>query len=270
MNLFRCPICKNDLQDKGKFLKCINNHTYDKAKEGYVNLLPINSKKSKDPGDNLQMITARRNFLESGYYSPLAERLAKILKQVVNKECNFLDIGCGEGYYTNKLFDLLDLNKNIFGIDISKNAIKYASKRNSKINYAVASAYDLPFKEDSMDIILRIYAPSLTSEIERILKKTGILITVTPGDRHLYQLREIIYNQVKNLSNKSDETETFNKINSYNLKYNIELLKSSDINNLIQMTPFGWKIKEIDLKELLNKQTWIIEADFNIDLYKKV
>ena len=78
---YLCPICQQALLQKDKQLICEANHNFDVAKEGYVNLLPVQFKKSKAPGDNKEMVIARRNFLEKGYYSPLADKLTSLVNQ---------------------------------------------------------------------------------------------------------------------------------------------------------------------------------------------
>ncbi|MBN2618487.1 MAG: 23S rRNA (guanine(745)-N(1))-methyltransferase [Spirochaetales bacterium] len=266
-----CPICKNNLKRIDKSYKCDNKHTFDISKEGYVNLLPVNGKKSKDPGDNLQMITARRSFLQSGYYEKLVKTITKILNDlIVNKNnLEILDIGCGEGYYTNYLSNGLNVPNSITGLDISKSAVKYGSKLHKNVDFIVASAYNLPIKENSMDIVYRIYAPSLSDEVYRVLKSDGIFLTVTPGERHLFQLRELIYDEVKKISHKSDENNNFTKFYTSNLKYLIEIDDYNTLKSLIDMTPFGWKISNESLKILENMDSWNIECDFIIDIFRK-
>ena len=62
-----CPVCQNPLIQNGKNLSCEKNHSFDQAKQGYVNLLPVQFKHSKAPGDNKEMVVARRAFLDKGF-----------------------------------------------------------------------------------------------------------------------------------------------------------------------------------------------------------
>lgn len=269
MTNFICPKCKESLVLENKSYTCSNRHCYDLAKEGYVNLLPINSKKSKDPGDNSKMTIARRDFLQTDNYKPLADRLVILMKELLGSNTgNILDLGCGEGYYTGIISKELN-SFNFCALDISKVAVRYASKRYKDINFCVASAFDLPIHDNWADIVYRIYAPSSDKELNRIIKKNGYLITVTPGDRHLYQLREIIYDEVLNLSTKDEDSETLKIISSENLKYEMNISDSKVIENLLYMTPFGWKISKEDHQKLMNQQTWNIEIDFKISVYQK-
>ncbi|QEN06268.1 23S rRNA (guanine(745)-N(1))-methyltransferase [Thiospirochaeta perfilievii] len=273
MIIYTCPVCKKPLQKIDTTFKCTNNHSFDIAKEGYVNLMPIKSKKTKDPGDNRKMLLSRREFLESGYYKRLALNLSDKINSILENitGANILDLGCGEGYYAG-IIDKNIVNKHntIYGVDISKIAVKYGSKRYKNIQFCTASAFELPIADNSIDLLYRVYAPSSLTELNRVIKKGGYLITVTPGERHLYQLREIIYKEVLNLSNKSDESENFEKISSDNLTYTMKITEKNIVRNLLDMTPFGWKISEDALEFMLSKSTWEIESDFKIDIYKKV
>ena len=267
--IFICPHCKKELYIEGNSLQCKNRHSYDISKEGYANLLPVNKKKTKSPGDNSEMITARRNFLNKGYYGPLANKVLDTIIDLNLKSSNMhvLDIGCGEGYYSGIINKGIKNKSILTAIDISKAAIKFGSKKYKDINFAVASAYSLPIKDDSVDLAYRIFAPSSPDELNRVIKKGGYLITVTPGNRHLYQLRDIIYNEVKHLKKDEDFT-VFHIKNKINLKYPIILSENDDIRNLINMTPFGWKIKHEELEKLLNHNEFYIECDFEINIYQ--
>ena len=269
MEKFICPKCKAKLELQNRSLVCNNSHCFDLAKEGYVNLLMVNSKKSKNPGDNARMMMARRAFFESSHYEPLAENLSKLVNKLCNNnELSILDLGCGEGYYSgyiknhNETLDMI-------GLDISKVAIRYASKRYKDINFCVASAYNLPFEDGTFDILLRVYAPSSVTELQRVIKENGFLITVTPGERHLYQLRDIIYTDVQKHSDESKIIQNFKLVDKVKLKYSLNINELETIKNLLEMTPFGWKISEVDKEKLYSKGNWEINCDFNITIYSR-
>ena len=103
--LLLCPVCKECLakDSSSKTYKCSNNHSYDIAKEGYVNLLISNQKRSKNLGDSKEMVLARIDFLNRGYYKVLSDKINQIIAEALgnkkNDKINILDLGCGEGYY---------------------------------------------------------------------------------------------------------------------------------------------------------------------------
>lgn len=269
---FLCPLCQTVFQQTDKSQICANNHHFDMAREGYINLLRVNAKNSKDPGDNKEMINARRAFLNSGGYLPLAKQLCTLVNaHVADKEnAQLLDLGCGEGYYTHILAKSLPKKFIVNGLDISKVAIRYAAKRYKNINFCVASAYDVPLPDNSLDALIRIYAPSLDSELQRLIKPGGYLITVTPAPRHLFQLREAIYQQVNEHAAENPAPQGFDKIKQINLHYPLHINHADILENLINMTPLAWKFNKQSLQALLAEENWLVECDFNIEIYQKI
>ncbi|MDU7606372.1 MAG: methyltransferase domain-containing protein, partial [Escherichia coli] len=156
---FSCPLCHQPLSREKNSYICPQRHQFDMAKEGYVNLLPVQHKRSRDPGDSAEMMQARRAFLDAGHYQPLRDAIvAQLRERLDEKATAVLDIGCGEGYYTHAFADALP-EITTFGLDVSKVAIKAAAKRYPQVTFCVASSHRLPFSDTSMDAIIRIYAP---------------------------------------------------------------------------------------------------------------
>ncbi len=156
------------------------------------------------------MMQARRRFLEGNHYDPMRQEVARLCATYTQGTSHqLLDIGCGEGYYTDQVQRSLhaqDENANVYGLDISKVAIRYASKRYPHCDFSVASSHRLPYADRSLDAILRIYAPCKAEELQRVIKDNGVVITVTPAGRHLYQFRERIYQEVR-LHNEEPELQ---------------------------------------------------------------
>lgn len=262
-----CPICKNDLKLKNKSYICENSHCFDVSKKGYVNLL-LSQSSYKTHGDDKLMSIGRREFLNRGYYQSL-------LKQVAIKtkgKTNIIDIGCGEGYYTCgiKTYNK-DENLKIIGIDISKDIVSAAASRlkNIDVLLAVANCSKLPIADKSCDCIISIFAPITDSEVFRIASDDAIIIRVTPGKEHLYELKKAvydnpIYNQPINM-----------KINGFEITSE-EVLKytftasNSDIKNLFMMTPYYYKTSPKDKSKLDEIESLEITAEFVISIYKKI
>ena len=142
MKEYACPICAGNLVFSlaERHLKCINNHVFDQARQGYFNLLPVQQKKSKNPGDSKDMIAARHDFLTAGYYLRLAKHIAaKIDEQACDRRYTVLDLGCGEGYYSRQIKQQ-NPAITLYGIDISKPAIVKASQLDKDGFYSVASS----------------------------------------------------------------------------------------------------------------------------------
>lgn len=270
MTPFICPLCQQTFTQVNNTQVCENNHHFDIAKEGYLNLLPVQSKSSKNPGDNQEMMMARRAFLNTSGYLPLAEKVAEISAHYLAEtpQANVLDLGCGEGYYTQIISEKLT-HHHICGLDISKVAIRYAAKRYPKIHFCVASAYQVPLKDESIDLMVRIYAPSKAEELKRLIKNNGYLITVTPAPRHLYQLREVIYDTVNDHAQENEAVISFEKVQQIGLNYVLNIDNKQQLLDLINMTPFAWKFTPEKLTKLLSQQSWKIECDFNIEVFQK-
>ena len=282
MSVWICPTCSAPLEQKANTQSCINAHSFDVAKEGYVNLLLAQHKNSKAPGDNKQMVAGRRAFLESGLYQPLAQTLCGMFKLHLTsppkgQSLNLFDAGCGEGYYLNWLAEHLDLQDseqndiqiNYAGVDISKFTIQKAAKKYAEHQFAVASTFYLPLPENSQDGVLQIFAPSSEQEIYRVLKTSGIWITVNPASEHLQQFKLALYDSPTQHQAKISEPEGFVLKQQFNLNFDVQLADETQAENLLMMTPYYWSAtaqKRQKLIEFVREVT----ADFDIRVYAKL
>ncbi len=278
-DLLVCTVCKHRLVQmiREKTYQCINDHNFDIAKQGYVNLLVNNQKKSRLPGDSKEMVHARTKFLSKGYYDTLSRRINECVIEQLNKissnSYNILDIGCGNGYYTNELMKSTQ-EKNIFayyyGLDISKEAVKFASTSNKFITWVVANSYYLPFNENSFHCILSVFSPVKITECTRVMKNNGIFIRVLPGINHLIQIRDLIYETVI-LSDENDPAERYEGlklIDESKVSFDISI-KKDDILSLVGMTPHFWKTSKVN-KEPLNDLVMLkVTIDMQILIYEK-
>ena len=142
---YLCPLCQQALTLTDKTYRCVNNHSFDKAKQGYVNLLPVQFKHSKAPGDNKEMVVARRAFLDKQFYQPLVDKMLALYQQYAKQDLPLLDAGCGEGFYTHQH----KTNKNqVYGVDIAKETIKIAAKRYQDCHFSVGTLSKLSFDDN--------------------------------------------------------------------------------------------------------------------------
>ena len=212
MTLLCCPVCQEELTQTSnkKSFECANKHMFDKAKQGYVNLLLSHQKKSKHPGDTVEMVNARTAFLNQGYYQPILNSFIDIALQNQPYDTSqpgilsYLDIACGEGYYTAGIhsalcnsFPMASPKLRSYGIDISTPAIKAATRRHKEITWLVGSAYQLPFPALSLDLASCLFCRVDYTEANRVLKPGGLFIVATTGVKHLIELREKIYDSLK-------------------------------------------------------------------------
>lgn len=258
----KCPICGEELIKIDNVYRCFNRHNYDIAKEGYINLLKKQG--GKDFGDSPDMVKARRDFFNKDYYSPLKNRLTEIIKEY--NPASLLDLGSGEGYYTNYFEN--NINTEIVGIDIAKEAVKIASKKNKNVTYIVGSVQDIPLYNGSIDLIINNFTPLDLKEIKRVLNNNGILITTKVGKNHLLELKQSIYDEIYLNDNMPIEDTDLKLIYSEVLSFKINLNANEDITNLFMMTPY-YHHTSLSSKEKLKQLTSLdITCEFNIDVYK--
>lgn len=270
---FKCPVCNLELTLQANSYICKNNHVYDLSKHGYVNLIMANQKKSKVPGDSEEMIKSRNAFLLKGYYHSLSEKLNnQILKSISLENQNILDVGCGVGYYLGELKNHNNIkdNYNLYGIDISKSAIQLAAKRKTNAKLAVASAYNLPFINNTFDLLYSVFSPISPNECERVLKEKGILIMVGPGEEHLSGLTKHIYENIIPHSGNSvlDNNELFEHLETLEIKETIKV-EQEDILNLVKMTPYYWQMNKEQLDKINQLDFMETLIHFYIKKYQK-
>lgn len=244
MSFFCCPVCGAPLERAGGALRCGKGHSFDTAREGYTHLLPPNRKHSAAPGDDKGMAAARRTFLSKGYYAPLRDALCDLALRCTGDAPAVLDAGCGEGYYTGGIHRaLLAAGKQprTAGIDISKFILRYAAKAEKDIEFAVASSYHLPVADQSVELLINCFSPLALEEFRRVVRPGGAFLYVVPAADHLWQLKEVLYDQPYANEEKETPYEGFAYEAIVPVEDTITLPSQADIQALFQMTPYYWK-----------------------------
>lgn len=268
MEKFVCPKCRGSLSRQGNSLVCENKHNYDISKSGYVNLLLSQKSSKKRHGDDKLMLNSRRDFLDKGYYKPLLDGLTAIISdKATDSRTTILDLGCGEGYYTSNIKKSIP-NADIYGIDISKDALICAARRDKSLNLATASCSDIPMADNSCDIILNVFAPINTEECSRILTENGIFIKVIPLEMHLFSLKASIYDKPYKNKPESNLIVGFDIVDYKEIKYRLTLDNNDDIVSLFKMTPYYYKTSRHDQTKLAELSHLETEIEFGIVVYK--
>jgi SAM-dependent methyltransferase len=219
-----CPDCRAPLSRNGAAFRCASGHSFDVAREGYVNLM-----RTRSTGDSGEMLRARRAFLDRGHYAPLADAVCEVAgahlrdhgdaaalprerddaaahlpeqddgallrERGDDAALDVLDAGCGEGYYLGRLQAWLGAHAGaprpqLWGLDSSKDAIRMAAKRHHEARFVVADSKDMvPFADRSLAALTVIFAPRNAAEFARVLAPGGLLLIVVPSPRHLAELR---------------------------------------------------------------------------------
>lgn len=266
-------MCKTTLLEAPRYFHCLQNHTFDKSREGYINLLLANMKHSKDPGDNKQMIKSRANFLNKGHYAAISQLLNSYVQgKLISTPGPIIDIGCGNGYYLRNLKNDFASASTYVGLDISKEAIKIAAKEEKNITWIVSNISQLPFQENSLHGIISIFSPQNFSEFNRIINDEGYLFMISPATHHLYELRERLFDDIKNIANDrflQNTRDDFVVDESIPLQYSIHLSSNEDITNLFSMTPYYWRCSAEKRLEILSLSSLSLTIDVVLWIFRK-
>lgn len=287
----RCPVCGGIFSREGSLLRCANNHSFDLAKEGYVNLLPPGKGKNAHTGDEKAMVRARQTFLASGLYAAISDGVAAMLAQYLptGHAAVLCDSGCGEGYHTLRITGALRQKRDsgllIYGFDASKTAISYAAKAAARSGYTgekgigtegetlctfcPANIFALPLSDSSMDAVVSMFAPVAVTENLRVLRDDGILLTASSGVLHLAEMRALLYDDVRYHENTAAVFEGFTLSDTADICYTMHVPDRSTLQALWTMTPFYYKTTPAGKERLLSADSLDCTVDVRISIYKK-
>ena len=221
-------------------------------------------------GDPKAAARSRRDFLNRGYYAPLRDALVDLLRGQVDaslgKPLTLLDICCGEGYYTSA-FGAVD-GIAAYGFDLSKEMVRLAAKRD-QATYFVANLKSVPVADDAFDVATHLFAPFNEREFARILRPDGTLYTVIPEARHLFGLKQAIYDEPYLNDERLPTTESLHITGSIKVRAHIELTTHDDIEAVFQMTPYYYRTSRIQRARLDDLQSLETDIEFVIASYRK-
>ncbi|QGG53433.1 putative RNA methyltransferase [Lysinibacillus pakistanensis] len=239
LSLFACPICQESMtiQEQGRMV-CSANHSFDIAKQGYINMLTHGaaSKYSKE------LFESRKTVIDSGIYDEIEDKIIELIAPAQT----VLDTGCGEGSH---LARIMAEKKGIgVGIDIAKEGILAASRHYPEQIWCVGDLAKSPFAKSSFDAILNILSPANYEEFKRLLTPGGCVVKVVPQSRYLHELRAQLYADSDKESYSNDQIvarfkESFMEVNVKRVTYTTPLTTEL-IPELLEMTPMGWHKKE--------------------------
>ena len=266
-----CPLDSQPLIKEGSSWGCESGHSYDIARQGHTNLLPVQNTRSRNPGDSKEMIEARQRFLDAGFYEPISDALNRMILEDIPSVASVLDAGCGEGYYLRQLAleSRPEQSLEVLGLDISKPAILSAAKQGKEINWVVASNANIPVLSETIDRLICMFGFPVYSEFTRVLKKNGQLILVESGPEHLQELREIIYPVLKPKKEKAVIHDGFKVISSKTLNYKIDLTERHFIADLLVMTPHLFRASSEGKKKAAQLNSLSLTVDIQLKCLEK-
>ncbi len=257
-----CSICHGPLANRPRSVVCANGHSFDRAREGYVNLLL-----GKQAGDSKEMLLARRRFLEGGQYCAVSDAVNDVVvghlaRRKGSGECGegavILDVGCGEGYYLRQLASALRtdgaLSPPIAGIDISRDAIRLAVKRSPTMCLVVADVHEMiPLASGSVEVLINVFSPRNPGEFARVIAPGGILVIVIPQRGHLHLLRSLApllgIQEGKEERLLAEYGDDFEHLSTTPVEYDL-VLSGDEVIDLITMSPTFRHIKPESLDAL--------------------
>ena len=262
-----CPICGEILARIEKQYRCGNGHSFDLARQGYVNLLPVQQKRSLNPGDTREQVLGRRAFLETGCYAPISNTLNETAKEL-GATGPILDVGCGEGYYSARLAEALDAE--LTGLDISKEAVRWAAARYKGPQWLCGTAAHLPVESGSAGVVTSLFALTMAEEFKRVLRPDGYFFQVLAAEDHLLGLKSIIYPELKfKEKNTVPEVPGFELVKSVPIRFTFTV-EGEQVRNLLGMTPHVFRITKEGAARLATTEKLTDTASAVLNVYRVV
>jgi len=240
-----CSVCRGPLANQPQSVVCAHGHSFDRAREGYVNLL-----RGKPAGDSKEMLLARRRFLEAGRYRAVSDAVnGMVAGHLARREGSaasvILDVGCGEGYYLRQLAAALPtddaLAPRLVGIDNSRDAIRLAAGSDPTTCLVVADVHELiPLASGSVEVLINIFSPRNPGEFARVIAPGGMLLIVIPQPGHLRLLRSLApllgIQEGKEDRLLAEYGNAFEHLSTMPVEYDL-VLTGDEVIDLITMSP---------------------------------
>lgn len=253
-----CPLDGTPLSGSPA-LRCEKGHAFDRAREGYWNLLLVQHKASKSPGDSKEMVAARRRIHDAGLYAAVAAKVFSAVEQIAamqpaDRPVHILDAGCGEGYYLAQLAEAAlaspaEAMLALAGTDVSKPAVQMAARRKlpeaASITWAVANNRHLPFAAGSVDLVLSMFGFAVWEGFKAVQSPGSRVLLVDPGPEHLIELREVIYPTVKRSPPPglaTAEAAGYAPESEESLRTSVAVADAAQVQDLIAMTPHATRM----------------------------
>jgi 23S rRNA (guanine745-N1)-methyltransferase len=181
----RCPVCREPLAEVGAALRCARGHSFDVARNGYVNL---GVGRVPHTGDSARMVAAREQFLAAGHYAAVSGALAAAAREACPGRGLVADVGAGTGHHLARVLDALPGSPGL-AVDVSKPALRRAARAHPRAGAVLCDVWrGLPVADASVGVLLNVFAPRNGAEFHRVLRRDGALVIVTPNADHLTEL----------------------------------------------------------------------------------
>jgi 23S rRNA (guanine745-N1)-methyltransferase len=184
MGFLACPHCGRALELDDRTARCATGHTFDVARQGYLNLL---AGRRHPAGDTAGMVAARERFLAAGHFAAVAGAVADAVARAAAADGGIVELGAGPARYLAAALERLPGAVGV-AVDASAPALRRAARAHPRIAAIGADAWgDLPLRDGAAAAVLCVFAPR-GEEIARILAPGGALVVAAPTPRHLAEL----------------------------------------------------------------------------------
>ena len=246
VDLLRCPVCAGALKQGEGVLRCGEGHSFDIARQGYVNLVP-------GPGDTADMVEARDAFLGAGHLARLSAALADSARGA-DAQGAVVDIGAGTAHHLARVLDAMPERTGL-ALDSSTPALRRAARAHPRAVAVGADAWhELPLRDGAAALVLSIFAPRNPTEMARVLAPRGALFAVTPTTRHLFEL----VGPLGLLSVPEDKTDRLDeqlglhfRLSERRTVEHAMFLNREEAAQLVGMGPSAWHVDEQTVAERL-------------------
>jgi 23S rRNA (guanine745-N1)-methyltransferase len=261
----RCTICGDGLTLEDRQVRCGNAHTFDIARQGYLNLAVGSA--AGGTGDSAAMVHARADFLTGGFYRPIADAIVGATTDVTDTRL-VVDLGGGTGYYLALVLDAVPAAHGVC-LDRSTAALRQAARAHPNGAAVGCDVWrGIPLIDASADVVLDVFAPRNADEIRRVLSPTGRLIVVTPTARHLTEIIEPL-GMLSVDEHKTSRLEAgltgFTPLSTRTVEYELELDRRST-RDLVLMGPAAWHASAEEIEQRVGELHRPIRVTASVDI----
>ncbi|WP_037303521.1 putative RNA methyltransferase [Amycolatopsis orientalis] len=266
----RCSVCGAPVGSTGRTVRCAHGHSFDVAKQGYVNLL--HARIPAGTADTAPMVAARVDLLSSGVYLPLADALAKVASEHVEGGL-IIDAGAGTGYYLAHVLDAVPAAYGL-ALDVSAVALRRAARAHTRAGAAVWNLWEpWPVANSSASLVLNVFAPRNAAQFRRVLTADGLLVVATPNPGHLGELGDLVISVDGGKDARLEETlgERFSRVERREVTQRVTL-SPAQIRQVVEMGPSAHHLHRDGRRERLDAVTRSVDVttSFSVTLYRPV